>query len=84
MLLLFWSATARSRSRSPSKLRVLANLTQALSAQGLSANDRYRILLTAGPLRLPRAVGSRVTPIATVGGDLCFSVFLLPYGSKDG
>ncbi|NYT63244.1 cyclase family protein [Alcaligenaceae bacterium] len=35
-------------------------------AEWLSANQRYRFLLTAPPLRLPGAVGSPVTPIATV------------------
>ncbi|NYT36411.1 cyclase family protein [Allopusillimonas soli] len=35
-------------------------------AQWLSDNQRNRFLLTAPPLRLPRAVGSPVTPIATV------------------
>ncbi len=35
-------------------------------AQWLEANQRNRFLLTAPPLRLPGAVGSPVTPIATV------------------
>ena len=35
-------------------------------AQWLHANGRNRFLLTAPPLRLPGAVGSPVTPIATV------------------
>ena len=35
-------------------------------AQWLHENDRRRFLLTAPPLRLPGAVGSPVTPIATV------------------
>lgn len=35
-------------------------------AQWLHANQRNRFLLTAPPLRLPGAVGSPVTPIATV------------------
>ncbi len=35
-------------------------------AEWLSANGRNRFLLTAPPLRLPGAVGSPVTPIATV------------------
>lgn len=35
-------------------------------ARWLRANDRSRFLLTAPPLRLPGAVGSPVTPIATV------------------
>lgn len=35
-------------------------------AEWLEANDRNRFLLTAPPLRLPGAVGSPVTPIATV------------------
>lgn len=35
-------------------------------AQWLELNHRYRFLLTAPPLRLPGAVGSPVTPIATV------------------
>jgi kynurenine formamidase len=35
-------------------------------ANWLRANGRYRFLLTAPPLRLPGAVGSPVTPIATV------------------
>jgi kynurenine formamidase len=35
-------------------------------AAWLRANDRSRFLLTAPPLRLPGAVGSPVTPIATV------------------
>lgn len=35
-------------------------------AEWLEANQRYRFLLTAPPLRLPGAVGSPVTPIATV------------------
>lgn len=35
-------------------------------AEWLSANQRNRFLLTAPPLRLPGAVGSPVTPIATV------------------
>ncbi|MES1951584.1 hypothetical protein S4A8_12052 [Salinisphaera sp. S4-8] len=38
---------------------------QAL-ADWLHANDRSRFLLTAPPLRLPGAIGSPVTPIATV------------------
>jgi hypothetical protein len=32
----------------------------------LRAEERFRFFLTAPPLRLPRAVGSPVTPIATV------------------
>jgi kynurenine formamidase len=35
-------------------------------AQWLRANDRNRFLLTAPPLRLPGAIGSPVTPVATV------------------
>jgi kynurenine formamidase len=35
-------------------------------AAWLAAHDRRRFLLTAPPLRLPGAVGSPVTPIATV------------------
>ena len=35
-------------------------------AQWLRANGRHRFLLTAPPLRLPGAVGSPVTPVATV------------------
>lgn len=35
-------------------------------AEWLNKNNRYRFLLTAPPLRLPGAVGSPVTPIATV------------------
>ncbi len=35
-------------------------------AQWLAANGRYRFLLTAPPLRLTGAVGSPVTPVATV------------------
>ena len=35
-------------------------------ANWLRTNHRYRFLLTAPPLRLPGAVGSPVTPIATV------------------
>lgn len=35
-------------------------------ADWLAANDRSRFLLTAPPLRLPGAVGSPATPIATV------------------
>jgi len=35
-------------------------------AKWLRANDRWRFMLTAPPLRLPGAVGSPVTPIATV------------------
>jgi len=35
-------------------------------AEWLRANNRYRFLLTASPLRLPGAVGSPVTPVATV------------------
>lgn len=35
-------------------------------AQWLRANNRNRFLLTAPPLRLPGAVGSPVTPVATV------------------
>lgn len=35
-------------------------------AQWLEANQRNRFLLTAPPLRLPGAVGSPVTPVATV------------------
>ena len=35
-------------------------------ADWLRANNRYRFLLTAPPLRLPGAVGSPVTPVATV------------------
>jgi kynurenine formamidase len=35
-------------------------------AKWLRANGRWRFMLTAPPLRLPGAVGSPVTPIATV------------------
>ena len=35
-------------------------------AEWLHAHQRHRFLLTAPPLRLPGAVGSPVTPIATV------------------
>jgi len=35
-------------------------------AQHLRARGRSRFLLTAPPLRLPGAVGSPVTPIATI------------------
>ncbi len=35
-------------------------------ASWLRANDRSRFLLTAPPLRLPGAVGSPLTPVATV------------------
>lgn len=35
-------------------------------AEWLAANGRHRFLLTAPPLRLPGAVGSPVTPVATV------------------
>ena len=35
-------------------------------ADWLRAHDRHRFLLTAPPLRLPGAVGSPVTPVATV------------------
>ena len=35
-------------------------------AQWLAAHDRSRFLLTAPPLDLPGAVGSPVTPLATV------------------
>lgn len=35
-------------------------------ADWLAARSRYRFLLTAPPLRLPGAVGSAVTPVATV------------------
>ena len=35
-------------------------------ASWLRANGRHRFLLTAPPLRLPGAVGSPATPIATV------------------
>lgn len=35
-------------------------------ADWLHAHDRHRFLLTAPPLRLPGAIGSPVTPIATV------------------
>ena len=35
-------------------------------AKWLRENNRYRFLLTAPPLRLPGAVGSPATPIATV------------------
>ena len=35
-------------------------------ADWLSARQRYRFLLTAPPLRLPGAVGSPCTPVATV------------------
>jgi hypothetical protein len=35
-------------------------------AAWLRAHDRSRFLLTAPPLRLPGAVGSPVTPVATV------------------
>ena len=35
-------------------------------ATWLRAHDRSRFLLTAPPLRLPGAIGSPVTPIATV------------------
>jgi len=35
-------------------------------AEWLHARGRYRFLLTAPPLRLPGAVGSPATPVATV------------------
>jgi kynurenine formamidase len=35
-------------------------------AAWLAQNERTRFLLTAPPLRLPGAVGSPVTPVATV------------------
>ena len=35
-------------------------------AEWLGARGRYRFLLTAPPLRLPGAVGSPATPVATV------------------
>ena len=35
-------------------------------ADWLREHDRFRFLLTAPPLRLPGAVGSPVTPVATV------------------
>ena len=35
-------------------------------AEWLAAHGRYRFLLTAPPLRMPGAVGSPVTPVATV------------------
>jgi hypothetical protein len=35
-------------------------------AEWLRANNRSRFLLTAPPLRLPGAVGSPATPVATV------------------
>jgi hypothetical protein len=35
-------------------------------ARWLRAQSRFRFFLTAPPLRLPGAVGSPVTPIATV------------------
>ena len=35
-------------------------------AAWLRQNNRHRFMLTAPPLRLPRAVGSPVTPVATV------------------
>jgi len=35
-------------------------------AKALRARDRYRFLLTAPPLRMPGAVGSPVTPVATI------------------
>jgi len=35
-------------------------------AQALHADERHRFLLTAPPLRLPGAVGSPVTPVATI------------------
>jgi hypothetical protein len=35
-------------------------------AERLCANGRSRLLLTAPPLRLPGAVGSPASPIATV------------------
>ena len=35
-------------------------------AQWLQAHGRYRFMLTAPALRLPGAVGSPVTPVATV------------------
>jgi hypothetical protein len=35
-------------------------------ARWLRGHDRYRFLLTAPPLRLPGAVGSPATPVATV------------------
>lgn len=35
-------------------------------ADWLRANNRSRFLLTAPPLRLPGAVGSPATPVATV------------------
>jgi hypothetical protein len=42
----------------------LWHLTQL--AEWLAANGRSRFLLTAPPLRLPGAVGSPATPVATV------------------
>jgi kynurenine formamidase len=38
----------------------------AVLAEWLDAHGRSRFLLTAPPLRLTRAVGSPVTPVATV------------------
>lgn len=35
-------------------------------AEWLRARGRYRFMLTAPPLRLPGAVGSPLTPVATV------------------
>ncbi|MBV5325136.1 MAG: cyclase family protein, partial [Rhodospirillaceae bacterium] len=35
-------------------------------ADWLHANGRHHFMLTAPPLRLPHAIGSPVTPIATV------------------
>jgi len=32
----------------------------------MAENNRYRCFLTAPPLRLPKAVGSPATPVATV------------------
>jgi hypothetical protein len=46
-------------------IRTMANRGMAL-ADWLCANNRSRFLLTTPPLRLPGAVGSPTTPIATV------------------
>ena len=51
-------------TQAPRETELLARLTPL--AEWLRGQGRYRFLLTAPPLRLPGAVGSPVTPVATV------------------
>ena len=43
-------------------------------ADWLRANNRNRVLFTGPPLRLPGAVGSPATPVATVCSAMCRAI----------